>query len=101
MTYRSIVVHLDTSELAHPRLELALRLAKQFDAHLSGLFAIYTPDSRAFNVVAGTADYYAGQQALRDERRAALERLFHAELSRAPYRALPFTSIVSRQGPGL
>ena len=35
MSYKSIVVHLDTSERAHPRLELALRAAKQFGAHLT------------------------------------------------------------------
>ncbi|MFP3247521.1 MAG: universal stress protein, partial [Paraburkholderia sp.] len=29
MSYKTIVVHLDTSQRAHPRLEMALRLAKQ------------------------------------------------------------------------
>ena len=82
MSYKSIVVHLDTSERAYARLELALRLAKQFDAHLTGLFSIFEPEPRAFNVVAGTADYYRQHQNLRAERRAVLERQFLAELGR-------------------
>jgi len=83
MTYKTIVVHLDTSQRAHPRLELALRLAKQFDAHLTGVFALFTPDPRSLYVMAGTAGYYSTHEQLRAERRGALERLFHAELSRA------------------
>ncbi|MGA9913163.1 MAG: universal stress protein [Paraburkholderia sp.] len=83
MTYKTIVVHLDTSQRAHPRLELALRLAKQFDAHLTGVFAVFSPDPRSLYVMAGTAEYYVTHEQLREERRGALERLFHAELSRA------------------
>lgn len=83
MSYKSIVVHLDTSERAHPRFELALRLAKQFGAHLTGVFSVFTPQPQAFYVMAGSAEYYRDQQSLRNERSAALERLFHAELSRA------------------
>jgi nucleotide-binding universal stress UspA family protein len=83
MTYKTIVVHLDTSERAHPRLEFALRLAKQFGAHLTGVFAVFTPDPRSLYVMAGTAEYYGAHEQLRAERRGALERLFRAELSRA------------------
>ncbi|MGA7776764.1 MAG: universal stress protein [Paraburkholderia sp.] len=83
MSYKTIVVHLDMSRHAHPRLEVALRLAKQFGAHLTGLFAVFSPDPRSLYVMSGTADYYATHEALRDERRGALERLFHAELKRA------------------
>jgi nucleotide-binding universal stress UspA family protein len=83
MSYRSIVVHLDTGERAHPRLELALRVAKQFGAHLTGMFSVFMPDRRSFYVMAGSAEYYSSQEKLRTERRAAIERLFHAELGRA------------------
>ena len=37
MSYKSIVVHLDTSVRAHARLEFALRVARRFGAHLTGL----------------------------------------------------------------
>ncbi|MGB8422084.1 universal stress protein [Paraburkholderia sp.] len=83
MSYKSIVVHLDTSERAHPRLELALRAAKQFGAHLTGMFSVFVPDPRSFDVMAGSAEYYSAHEKVRHERRAALERLFHAELGRA------------------
>ncbi len=83
MSYKTIVVHLDTSPNAHPRLETALSLAKQFGAHLTGVFAVFSPDPRSLYVMAGTAEYYREHAERRAERRAALERLFHAELRRA------------------
>jgi nucleotide-binding universal stress UspA family protein len=83
MTYKSIVVQLDTSTRAHSRLEYALRLAKQFDAHLTGVFSVFTPDRRALSVMAGAADHYAEHRKLRQEQHGALERIFHAELLRA------------------
>lgn len=83
MSYKSIVVQLDMSARAHPRLEYALRLAKQFDAHLTGVFSVFSPDPRSFYVMAGTADYYEEHRKARQERHGALERIFHAELLRA------------------
>ena len=83
MSYKSIVVHLDSSERAHPRLELALRLAKRFGAHLTGMYAVFAPEPRSFQVMAGTAEYFKEHDTSRRERRAALERLFHAEAARA------------------
>ncbi|KVT41268.1 universal stress protein [Burkholderia ubonensis] len=83
MSYKSIVVHLDTSDRAHARLELALRLARRFAAHLTGVFAIYTPEPTSFYVMAGSADYFREHWQRRDEQQAALERLFHAETARA------------------
>ncbi|MFM0593660.1 MULTISPECIES: universal stress protein [Paraburkholderia] len=83
MSYKTIVVHLDTSRRAHPRLEVALHLAKQFGAHLTGVFAVFSPNPRSLSIMAGTASYYATHEQLRAERRGALERLFHAELGRA------------------
>lgn len=83
MSYKSIVVHLDTSDRAHTRLEFALRLARRFKAHLTGVFAIYTPEPASFYVMAGSADYFREHRQWRDDRLAALERLFHAETARA------------------
>ena len=83
MSYKTILVHLDTSVRAHPRLETALQLARRFDAHVIGLFAIFEPDARVFTVMAGTAEYYSQHAAMRSEQRGAIERLFHAEIRRA------------------
>ncbi|SAL57699.1 universal stress protein family protein [Caballeronia cordobensis] len=83
MSYKTILVHLDTSVRAHPRLEAALQLARRFDAHVIGLFAVFEPAPRAFEVMAGTAGYYEQHAAMRSEQRGAIERLFHAEIKRA------------------
>ncbi|WP_233805287.1 universal stress protein [Paraburkholderia sp. HP33-1] len=82
MSYKSILVHLDTSVPAHPRFEIALQLAHRFHARLTGLFSTYVPPRHAFFVMAGTAVYYAEHERLRHERAGALERQFHAELAR-------------------
>jgi nucleotide-binding universal stress UspA family protein len=83
MSYKSIVVQLDTSGRAHPRLEYAVRLAKQFDAHLSGVFSTFTPDPRSFYVMAGSAKYFEAHRKFRQEQHDALKRIFDAELLRA------------------
>lgn len=83
MTYKTVMVHLDTSACTNARLALALKLARTFGAHLEGLFATFEPRPREFYVMAGTADYYDAHRELHAEQRGALEHRFHAELSRA------------------
>lgn len=82
MSYKSILVHLDTSEAVHGRLELALSLAKQGEAHLTGLYTAFTPEPGSFYVMAGNAELYVEQRQRRAEREGALERLYRAELVR-------------------
>ncbi|WP_207888543.1 universal stress protein, partial [Pseudomonas sp. 30_B] len=81
MSYKSILVHLDTSDRARARLETALTLARQFGAYLSAVFAVYTPEPTSFYVMAGTADYFADQQRRRDEKRAQAEQILRARLA--------------------
>jgi nucleotide-binding universal stress UspA family protein len=83
MTFKSILVHLDTGARAHTRFEIALELAHRFGARLTAVFSTYIPEPHAFLVMAGTAEYYTAHQRQRHERGAAMERLFHAELARA------------------
>lgn len=83
MSYKTLLVHLDTSHRAQARLDAALRLARQFGAHLTGLFATFVPDPRAFYVLAGSSEYFETHRRSRDEQRGAIERLFRAELTRA------------------
>jgi nucleotide-binding universal stress UspA family protein len=83
MSYKSILVHLDTSARAHPRLEIALRLAHQFHARLTAIFSTWFPERHALFVMEGTGGYYVEHERERHERCAALERLFHAEAARA------------------
>jgi nucleotide-binding universal stress UspA family protein len=83
MSYKSLLVHLDNSERTPQRLDAALNLARRFGAQLTGLYATFEPDPRAFFVMAGTADFYAAHQRRREQQRGAIERLFHAEALRA------------------
>ncbi|WP_395069167.1 universal stress protein [Paraburkholderia silvatlantica] len=83
MSYKTIMVHMDTGSRASARLTLALKLARRFGAHLDGLFAAFEPNPREFYVMGGTADYYDTHRKLRREQRGAIERLFRAELTRA------------------
>jgi nucleotide-binding universal stress UspA family protein len=83
MTYKTLMVHLDTSNRVNARLSLALTLARAYGAHLDGLFSAFEPQPREFYVMAGTADYYDEHRKRRAEQRGAIERLFHAELVRA------------------
>ncbi|MBB3261886.1 nucleotide-binding universal stress UspA family protein [Paraburkholderia bannensis] len=83
MSYKTLMVHLDSSTRANARVSLALKLARSFGSHLAGVFAAFEPHPREFYVMAGTADYYDAHRKLRAEQRAAIERLFRAELERA------------------
>ena len=82
MSYKTIFVHLDTSEAVHSRLQLAISLAKQFDACLTGFFTSYRPAPGAFYPMSGSPEYYFEFDQRRTEQQGALERLFHAELLR-------------------
>ncbi len=83
MSYKNILVHLDASERALPRLRLALELAKRFEAHLTGLFVVFRPDAHSFYVMAGSAEYFINQETSRKQRQAELERLFRDEITHA------------------
>src|SRR5512135_544446 len=43
MSYKSILVHVDESERCKTRVDLAARLALDFDAHLTGLASAWVP----------------------------------------------------------
>lgn len=43
MSYKTILVHLDTDKRVAERIDLAIRLADTFDSHLVGLFALSAP----------------------------------------------------------
>jgi hypothetical protein len=45
-SYRTLLVHLDNSDHTQRRLEIALRIARQFDAQIRGLYVTFTPAPR-------------------------------------------------------
>ncbi|MGV7245613.1 universal stress protein [Caballeronia sp. M23-90] len=83
MSLTSILVQLDTSSRSTARLKFAMRLARQYGAHLTGALTSFTPDPRTFYVMAGYSEYFQEHRKLRLERQSALEQVFHAELEDA------------------
>ncbi|MGC5887495.1 universal stress protein [Ralstonia pseudosolanacearum] len=57
MTYASVMVHLDRSERAMHRLELAIRYAQAHRARLIGIYASFAPNPSWFYMMEGAARY--------------------------------------------
>jgi nucleotide-binding universal stress UspA family protein len=79
MSYKSILVHLDTSEAAAQRLEVAMHVARQFDAHLHALLSVAKPEAGSIFLAAGSAAYLAERGQLSAERSEALEKRCRAQ----------------------
>ena len=43
MTYKTLIVHVDNSKHCDKRLDVAIRLSRKFDAHLTGVYALPDP----------------------------------------------------------
>ena len=82
MSYKSLLVHLDTSQAAQRRLEFAFRLAQRFDARLSAILTLTRPEIGSFYVMAGSAEFLAEHERVGQEQRELLERAFKAEAAR-------------------
>ncbi|MBB5510442.1 universal stress protein [Paraburkholderia atlantica] len=78
MNYRNLLVHLDDSQAARQRLEIALRVARQFDAQLVGLDITPIPDAHILSAIPGAASMYTEVMRQSDQQRAALRDLFDA-----------------------
>ena len=48
MSYKSMVVHLDNDRRCAERIDIAARLALDFDAHLAGLYLLRPPEIPSF-----------------------------------------------------
>jgi nucleotide-binding universal stress UspA family protein len=73
MTYKTILVHLDSGKRCPARVELAIGLAKRFDAHLVGLHALTVVRLPRYAAVE------AGPLAAEEPRRRAAEYAAEAE----------------------
>jgi nucleotide-binding universal stress UspA family protein len=82
MSYKSLLVHLDTSQAAERRLEFAFRLAQRFDARLDALLTLTHPETGSLYVMAGAAEFLAAHERVSRERRESLERSFKAAAAR-------------------
>ena len=83
MEYRNILVHLDESESARRRLDVALRVAKRHGAHLSALFAPAVPEHDVAYAFLLDAEYWSQYRRDHEACRRALEHDFFSRLAEA------------------
>jgi nucleotide-binding universal stress UspA family protein len=81
MEYRSILVHLDESEHARTRLDVALHVAKRHGAHVSALFAPAVPEYDAADLLTLDSEYWTERRRDHEERCRALEHHFYSRLA--------------------
>jgi len=82
MSYKTILVHLDTSRRATLRLDLALKLAATHEAHLIGMYAPFQPDTQTLYAMSMAQGYWDDKNELRRTRRTTLEQQFRAGIAR-------------------
>ncbi len=90
MSYKDILVHVDDSDKIGGPIETALQLAKQHDAHVTGLYVLYRPDIPAYVQAQISVEVIERQvrQAVEDadmalaefEKQASAEGLFHDKI---------------------
>ncbi|WP_213303998.1 universal stress protein [Paraburkholderia sacchari] len=83
MEYRNILVHLDESDSARTRLDVALRVAKRHGAHLSALFAPAVPEHEVAYAFILDAEYWSRCRQEHEACRRSLEHHFFARLAEA------------------
>lgn len=88
MSYKTVMVHLDTSAGAHTRLSFALKLARKFDAFLDGVFTLFDPHPVGFYAMTGAVDLYDAHRKFLAQKRGEVEGLFRAELTCAQVRGI-------------
>ncbi|MBK8738930.1 MAG: universal stress protein [Betaproteobacteria bacterium] len=73
MSFKTMVVHLDNDRRCAERIELAAKLALEFDAHLTGLFLMREPEIPNYARVEIGTEYLEGR--LRDWQQRQIERM--------------------------
>lgn len=64
MTYRDILVHLDSSKHTGRRLDMAIRLAAEHSAHLTGLYVLAPPYIPTYMAAQLSAEVFEAQAAM-------------------------------------
>ncbi|MHA6896441.1 universal stress protein [Ralstonia pseudosolanacearum] len=76
MTYASVMVHLDRSERAMHRLELAIRYAQAHHARLIAVYASFAPSPNWFDMMEGAGHYWEEDRNRRDGVRDVVHERF-------------------------
>jgi len=87
MPYESILVHLDASQCALRRLELAAGLAVANGCRLIGLFAGFVPDPAWFSIVQGASQFVVEEIDRRHRLREEVRQRFEAAVRELPVEA--------------
>ncbi|SAL64072.1 universal stress protein [Caballeronia humi] len=81
MSYKTIVVQLDTSKRTAARIDCALHLARHFGAHLTGVYSDFTLDPRFYYERSGAERYCTSFEQTCIDRRARVENMFRSRLA--------------------
>jgi nucleotide-binding universal stress UspA family protein len=76
MPYRTILVHVDNGKYCPARLEMAINLARRFDAHLVGLHALTAVRLPAYAIAEAGATLIEAQKSVAREQATRAEALF-------------------------
>ncbi len=82
MSYKTILVHLDSGKRAAERVELALGLAETYDAHLVGLFALSAPHIPSYALAEAGPVVVEAEARYRAEAARAAEAIFRRVTAR-------------------
>ena len=82
MSYKTILVHLDSGKRTAERVELALRLAETYDAHLVGQFALSAPRIPSYALAEAGPVVVAAEARFRAEAARAAQALFQKVTAR-------------------
>jgi nucleotide-binding universal stress UspA family protein len=83
MEYKTIVVHQDNGPRSAVRLELAIRCAQTFNAHLVGLFALSEPHYPSYALAEAGAAVEEAARRIRSQSAKKAEEAFRAATNRA------------------
>jgi len=76
MTYKTILVHVDNGKYCPARLDMAIHLARRFDAHLVGLHALTAVRLPAYAIAEAGATLLEAQRTVAQEQADRAESLF-------------------------
>lgn len=76
MTYRTVLVHVDIGKYCPARLDMAIQMARRFDAHLVGLHALTAVHLPAYAIAEAGTTLIEAQKTVIREQASGAENLF-------------------------
>jgi nucleotide-binding universal stress UspA family protein len=82
MSYRTILVHIDTSKKVRARIDAAVKLAVANEAHLVALYSVFVAEPKSFYMMADVGPYLEELREQREAQRQELEKYFYEAVRR-------------------